>query len=406
MGLKRTMSFFDAYSIGVGAIIGAGIFVVLGIATREAGPALIFSLIISATVSSFTALSFAELVHKIPKDGGGYEFAHEMISPYAGFLTGWMWLISNLLSGAAVAIGFAQYLAIVVPLPANILAALACVAITGLNYWGAKESSLVNDGLVIFKIIVLMIFVAFGLLFVKVQNFSPFAPQGPEGIMAGSALIFFAFSGFGRVAMVSEEIRDPEKNVPRALLAALASAMVIYLLVSIVAIGLVGPVELGSSNSPLVEAGSAISPAIAQLLGVAALAATLSVLLTALLGISRITFAMSRNGDMPRALVRIHPTRGTPFIAIIVFGTIMTSMALITDLLFAAAVSNFASLVYYAMVNLSASKMEKPMYSHAFPILGMASCLLLLPFLGTYALALGLTFTLIITILFLVRRSS
>lgn len=157
MELKKTFGLFDALAIGIGAIIGAGIFVVTGVAAGLAGPALLLSLIISASISAFTALSFAELAAFIPKEGGVYEFAHELISPFAGFIAGWLWLLANVVVGAVVALGFASYLALFIPFPINInvVAAGACLAITLINYLGAWESGLVNDILVVIKILIL-----------------------------------------------------------------------------------------------------------------------------------------------------------------------------------------------------------------------------------------------------------
>jgi len=139
MELKKTFGLFDALNIGIGAIIGAGIFVVTGIAAGLACPALLLSLLIGAGISAFTALSFADLASFIPKEGGGYEFAHELVSPFAGFIAGWLWLLSNVVVGAVVSLGFVSYLAVFIPLPVNVVAGLACLAIMLINYLGGRE---------------------------------------------------------------------------------------------------------------------------------------------------------------------------------------------------------------------------------------------------------------------------
>ncbi|MCU0861990.1 MAG: amino acid permease, partial [Methanomassiliicoccales archaeon] len=362
MELSRSLRLFDAYAIGVGAIVGAGIFVVTGVAAGMAGPALLVSLVIGAIISSLTAFSFAELSMRIPKEGGGYEFAHELVTPLGGFVTGWMWLFSNIVSGAAVAIGFAGYLAAFIPLPINIIASLACLGITAINLWGVRESTTLNDVLVMFKLGVLGLFVALGIFLVSPSNYQPFAPNGPMGVLQGAAIIFFAYSGFGRVAMISEEVVDPVRTVPKAILLALITSTVIYILVSGVAVGVVGAPSLSGSPSPLALAAEAVAPWLSKLVGLAALAATLSVLLTTLLGISRVSFAMARNGDMPRLLTKVGSRTRTPVYAIVLFGVIMTLFALSSSILFAAAISNFAALIYYAFVNLSALKMPGPKY--------------------------------------------
>ena len=404
MELHRSLRLFDAYAIGLGAIVGAGIFVVTGVAASLAGPALLASLVIGAIVSGFTALSFAELAMLIPKEGGGYEFAHELVSPLGGFVSGWMWLISNVLSGTAVAIGFASYLAVFIPLPVNLVAAAACLGVTAINLWGVRESTSLNDLLVVFKVGVLLLFVAVGVLLIHPENFVPFAPNGTWGIMQGAAIIFFAYSGFGRIAMVSEEVIDPKRTVPKAIFLALITSTIIYMLVAGVSIGMIGYEGLASSASPLSTAASLESPLLSKLIGLAAIAATLSVLLTTLLGMSRLSFAMARNGDLPKPLMRLNPSTRTPVMAIALFGGMMAILCLFSSVLLAAALSNFGALLYYALVNASALKMPRPTYHRIFPVLGLVSCLILLLFLGLEAWAFGLAGLVIVLVLFLFRR--
>jgi APA family basic amino acid/polyamine antiporter len=404
MELRRSLTLFDAFAIGLGAIVGAGIFVVTGVAANMAGPALLLSLVIGAVVSGFTAMSFAELAMRIPKEGGGYEFAHQLISPFGGFVSGWMWLMSNVLSGTAVAIGFASYLAVFIPLPVNIMAAAACLGVMAINLWGIKESTTLNDLLVIFKVGVLMVFVAVGVVLVHPENFVPFAPEGYWGVMQGAAIIFFAYSGFGRIAMVSEEVIDPKRTVPKAIFLALVTSTIIYMLVASVSVGMIGYQGLAGSASPLSTAASIESPLLSKFVGLAAIAATLSVLLTTLLGMSRLSFAMSRNGDLPKALTKLHPKTRTPVVAIVLFGGLMAIFCLFSSVLFAAALSNFGSLLYYALVNASALKMPRPSYPRLIPILGLVSCLVLMLFLGLDAWLFGALGLVIVAVLFLSRH--
>jgi APA family basic amino acid/polyamine antiporter len=390
MEFKRSLGLFDALAIGIGAIIGAGIFVVTGISAGLAGPALLLSLLIGACISGFTALSFAELAALIPKEGGGYEFAHELISPFAGFISGWLWLVSNLVVGAVVSLGFASYLAIFIPsLPVNATAALACLAITLINYLGARESSLFNDVLVVIKLLILAFFIALGIGAVSLGNFSPFMPNGGYGVMQGAAIIFFAYSGFARVTLISEEVKNPRKTIPLAIILALGISTVIYMLVSFVAVGLVGYHELAVSGSSLAAAAQSESKNAAILISIGAIVATLSVLLTTLLGLSRISFAMARNHDLPAFFAKLHPKRATPYNTILVFGLVMTIFAAFTDLLRAAAISNFAMLLYYAIANYSALKIEKPVYPRIIPVLGLITSIMLLFFLARDAWIIG-----------------
>jgi len=402
--LKKTFGLFDAFNIGIGAIIGAGIFVVTGIGASLAGPALLISLLISAGIAAFTALSFAELSILIPKEGGGYEFAHELISPFAGFITGWLWLFSNVVVGAVVSLGFAHYFALFFPIPVHITAVIACIIITTINYLGAKELEVVNNALVVFKLFILVCFVVFGISAVNQGNItSSFLPHGSIGILQGAAFMFFAFAGFARITVIGEEVKDPKKTIPRAILLALGVSTIIYLLVSYTAIGLVGYEALANSGSPLADAAHQEGSIIVLLVSLGALAATFSVLLTTLLGTSRVSFAMARNKDLPRFFNKLHPTRNIPYVAILIFGIIMTLFAAFTDLTSAVAIANFASLFYYAVANYAALKIDKPRYPKIIPIIGLLTCILLLFFLtpaawiiGSLSIVIGLVYYLAI----------
>jgi len=381
-GLKRTLGLFDACAIGIGAIIGSGIFVVTGIAAGLAGPALLISLIIGAFISGFTGLSFAELAQSMPVEGGGYKFAHELISPFAGFISGWLWILSNIVAGVVVSLGFASYLSLFLPYPVNVnmLAALACLGVTFINYLGARDSSLINDLLVILKLLILASFVVFGLGAVKLENFSPFIPNGGIGIMQGATLIFFAYSGFARITLVSEEVKDPKKNIPLAIILALGISTIVYLLVSFTAVGLVGYKELASSGSPLADAASSVGRNITYFVSVGALFATLSVLLTTLLGLSRISFAMARDRELPQLFTRLDE-RATPYYTVLVLGFTMAILSLFTNLLQAIALANFGSLLYYLITNYAALKLKERVYPRIIPVLGIITCTVLLLFL-------------------------
>jgi APA family basic amino acid/polyamine antiporter len=388
--LKKTFGLFDAFNIGIGAIIGAGIFVVTGIGASLAGPALLVSLLISAGIAAFTALSFAELSVLIPKEGGGYEFAHELISPFAGFITGWLWLLSNVVVGAVVSLGFAHYFALFFPIPVHITAVIACIIIITINYLGARELGVVNNALVVFKLFILACFVVFGIRAINLGNItSSFLPHGSIGVLQGAAFMFFAFAGFARITVIGEEVKDPKKTIPRAILLALGVSTIIYLLVSYTAIGLVGYQALANSGSPLADAAHAEGNTMLLLISLGALAATFSVLLTTLLGTSRVSFAMARNKDLPKFFNKLHPKRSIPYVAILIFGIIMTLFAAFTDLTSAVAIANFASLFYYAIANYAALKIDKPRYPRIIPIVGLLTCILLLFFLTPAAWIIG-----------------
>jgi len=375
---------FDATAISVGAIIGAGIFVVTGIAAGLAGSALIISMLIAAGISLFTALSFAELTAWQPREGSIYEYAYQLLSPLAGFLVGWMWMLSNTFAGATVALAFAHYLTELFPtLPAHWLAALLCIVFAALNFFGIRQSARLNNMIVVAKLLILAFFVIFGSAHIRMDNFIPFAPFR-VGILYSACFIFFAYGGFARVAIVADEIKDPRRNVPRAILLSLAVSTIFYICVGMVAVGLSGASALAHSPSPLTTAMRATHhPAASSLISVGALLATASVLLTSILGVSRMAYAMARRNDIPQALSRLHPRHNTPTYSIWITGGLMTVLVLTIDLSKAVAISTFALLFYYSLANISALRLrvEKRRYPRLVPVLGAASCLALLVFI-------------------------
>jgi len=379
--LIKSLSLLDATSIGFGAIIGAGIFVILGVATSLAGPGVILSVIIGGAVAIFTALSFAVLSSEIPKEGGPYEYAYELFSPFAGFMTGWMLVFGQIVMGATVSIGLATYLALFIPIPINLVAAGACLVFTLLNVVGVKESARVNNAMVAFKVLALLLFVAVGASYIQTSNFQPFLPNGFSGVISGAAIIFFAYLGFGRVAAISEEVKDPEKNVPLSIMLALGISLVIYLLVSIIAIGVSGYGRLSASDSPLADAMRITENGLAILVvSLGALVATSSVLITTILGGSRIPFAMARNKQFPGFMTRIHPGFGTPHVSILLIGLTMSALAFIGNLAQVASVASFSIISVHVLVNYAAivasrkgAKFRIPFYPLP-PLLGIISC--------------------------------
>ena len=381
--LKPYLGLWSAVAINVGAIIGGGIFVVTGIAAGLAGSALVMSMVVAAVIAVFTALSFAELTAWQPAEGSVYAYASQLISPFSGFLTGWMWIVSNTFAGAAVALGFAYYLTAAIPvLPVNIVAALICVAFTVLNFVGIRQSALFNNVLVAVKLVILGFFVAFGLLHVNSANFLPFIPFD-TGVLYGAYFIFFAYGGFARVAVVAEEVKDAKRIVPKAVLLSLVISTVVYILVGMVAVGLAGSAELAASNSPLTDAiGATGSPVAMQVVSFGGLVATASVLLTSVLGVSRVAYAMAKRKDMPQALSKLHRKFGTPYYSIWIAGAVMALLVLFVDLTQVVAVSTFAILFYYAIANLAAFKLHNAnrRYHKLMHALGLTSCLVFLGF--------------------------
>lgn len=379
--LKPTLGLWDATAINVGAIIGGGIFVVTGIVAGLAGSGLVVSMVFAGVIALFTALSFAELSAWQPVEGSVYEYARQLVSPFSGFLTGWMWMISNIFGGAAVSLGFAYYFTATFPvLPVNVVAAVVCLGFTALNFVGVRQSAVLNNVLVAVKLVVLGFFVVFGLFFVKVGNFAPFVPFG-SGVLFGTYFIFFAFGGFARAAVVAEEVKDARRVVPMAVLLSLGISTVVYVLVGVVAVGLVGSGGLAGSNSPLTFAIGASGSSLAmQVVSVGGLVATASVLLTSVLGVSRMAFSMARRRDMPDVLCRVHGRFGTPYVSIWIVGVLMALLVLFVDLTGVVVVSTFAMLFGYLFANLAAFRLrcENRVYPRFIPVVGFITCLVLL----------------------------
>jgi basic amino acid/polyamine antiporter, APA family len=377
--LKRSLGLWSATAINVGAIIGGGIFVVTGIVAGYAGSAMIVSMAVAAVIALFTALSFTELATWQPVEGSSYEYTRQLVSPFAGFLSGWMWVVSNTFGGAAVSLGFAFYLrAAISALPANLVAAALCLVFTALNLYGVRQSAWLNNVLVAIKLAVLAFFVVFGLFFFRAANFAPFTPFS-SSVIFGAYFIFFAYGGFARATVVAEEVKDARRNVPKAVLVSLGISTAVYILVGVVAVGLVGAGGL-SNSSPLASAISASGSSLAvQVVSVGGLVATASVLLTAILGVSRMMFSMSRRSDLPKALSRVHEQFCTPYISILTVGVAMSLMVLFLDLTSVVAISTFALLFWYIFANLAAFrlKVESRLFPRFLPLVGLGTCMVL-----------------------------
>ena len=410
--LKRSLSLFDATTLNIGAIIGAGIFVILGVATGAAGPAVVLSVVVSGVVAGFTAFSFVRLSSQMAETGSQYVFAKRMISPFAGFITGWVWFFENMIAGGVLSIGLASYVVSLFPsVPLLFIAALAPILLTAVNVFGIKESSLLNIMLVALKISALALIIALAFIPMSRINLSlyqPFMPNGWQGVLSGAALIFFAYIGFGRAATAAEEIKNPKRNVPLSIIYALIVSAILYFLTSLVTVGLVDYKLLAVSNSPLadtVKYGIGVIW-LEVLVSVAAVAAATSVLLATIIGVSRMMFAMSRDNALPSPLSKLHPKFGTPHIALILAGVAMALLPFLGTLRQIASVTNFGALFIYSMINTSAIMLlrkDNPKKKMIFPILGLASCIGLLFFIEWYAWVVGVAWIIMGALYYLIK---
>lgn len=380
-GLRRDLGLLDAVGIGFGAIIGAGIFVVTGVAAGIAGPALLLGLGIAGVAATCNALSSAQLAATYPQAGGTYEYGYRVLSPWAGYVAGWMFLASKIAAAGTVALGLAGYLDALVPgVPPRWVAVGAILVFTGLNYFGVKRSSRVNLGIVAVSLSALGLFVVTGIAAFDAENFRPFAPGGWGGTLEAAAILFFAYTGYARIATLAEEVRDPARTIPRAIMITIGGALVLYAAVAVVAVGAVGAAGIAGSPAPLhLAAQSFPVSGIATLVSVGGMTAMLGVILSQLLGLSRMGFAMARRGDLPAALGAIHPGTGVPGRAVLVVGGMAAVVAATGTLKGVAAAASFAILMYYGIANLAALRMPKEgkLVPDLVPISGFIACVIL-----------------------------
>jgi basic amino acid/polyamine antiporter, APA family len=379
--LRRDLGLLDAVGIGFGAVIGAGIFVVTGVAAGIAGPAFLVGLFIAGIAATCNALSSAQLAARYPQAGGTYEYGYRVLSPAFGFAAGWMFLAGKIAAAGTVAIGLAGYLDALIPgLHPRVIAVTAIVAFTALNYFGVRRSSRANLAIVSISLAALILFVIAGIASFRLENLTPFAPAGWRGIMEAAAILFFAYTGYARVATLAEEVSNPGRTIPRAIIATIGGAVLIYFAVAIVAVGAAGAERLAETAAPLQLAARAFPyPWVATAVSVGGVTAMLGVILSQLLGLSRMGFAMSRRGDLPAFIETVHPRYGVPGRAVLVVGAIAAVVAATGTLRGVASAAAFTILVYYAIANLAALRMprELKLYHDAVAAVGLISCVVL-----------------------------
>jgi APA family basic amino acid/polyamine antiporter len=406
--LKRTLGVWSAANVSIGAIIGTGIFVLIGVASGLAGPAVILSFVIAGVVVTLTALSAAELASFIHEAGGSYIFTTKAFGHFFGFIVGWMQSFDYVIGASAVAIGFAAYFTYFVGIPAStgnlvIIGAILPLVLMLVNLKGLREAAGANNVLVGLKIIALILFVAVGGSFILARgdygNYHPFLPTGFSGVLSGAAIIFFAYVGVSTVTTMAEEVKDPARTLPRAIIIAMAVCTALYLGVSVVAVGLVNWRLLAPSSAPLETAlvVATTNPLIIRYIALSALFATTSVVLSSIFGGSRMLFAMARQGVIPDRLARVSGN-GIPVFTVVLSGIVMSAIVVASgaNLDFLASIFNFGTLLTYAFINLSvielrriAAGVERPFRVPGYPItpaLGVMSCILLSFYLNVNAL--------------------
>jgi APA family basic amino acid/polyamine antiporter len=377
--LARRLTTFDAVVVGLGSMIGAGVFAAVGPAAAAAGSWLLAGLVVAGVVAFASATSSAELAAVYPESGGTYVYARERLGRYWGFIAGWGFVFGKTASLAAMALTFGTY---VHPALARPLGIAAVVALTAVNYVGIEKTASLSTVIVGVVLVALACVVAgsLGGGQATLTNLTVEAPSGAFGILRSAGLLFFAFAGYARIATLGEEVRDPERTIPRAIPVALLIALVVYVLVMGSALLAVGPRELARTSAPLsaaVEAGrwSAVAPAVR----IGSAIASLGVLLSLTVGVSRTAFSMARRRELPAFLDAVHQRYRTPHLAEITVGAIVCLVVLVADLRYAIGFSSFAVLTYYALANASALTLPRPMlrWPRALAGLGVTGCVLL-----------------------------
>lgn len=393
--LRRELGVFGATWMGLGAMIGTGVFVSIGIAAGIAGPPVVLAIVAAALVASCNALSSAQLAADHPVSGGTYEYGYRHLGPAFGFAAGWMFLCAKSASAATAALGFAGYLLHAAGweerLPAVAVAVLAAAAITILVLGGMRRSNAANIAIVSLTLVALLVFVA--VTFPEAwtaagrARLTPVFPQGGDATAAflqACALMFVAYTGYGRIATMGEEVRHPHRTIPLAIIAAMAVAALLYAAVGAGAIGAYGAEALGEATgrraAPLETVLAGLEhPWAARLVAVGAVTAMLGVLLNLVLGLSRMALAMGRRGDLPAVFGRLNAAHTTPTAAVAGVGVVIVALVLVGDVKLTWSFSAFTVLIYYAITNGAALRLppDRRLYPAPVAWAGLVSCLFL-----------------------------
>ncbi|MEV8406878.1 amino acid permease [Streptomyces niveus] len=359
--LRRTLGVFDAVVVGLGAMLGAGVFVALGPAAGAAGSGLLWGLAVAALVAYCNAMSSARLAVDYPASGGTYVYGRERLGPFWGWLAGWAFVVGKTASCAAMALTVGAY---VWPGQAHAVAVGAVVVLTAVNYGGVQKSATLTRVIVavVLGVLAAVVVVSLGSDAADAGRLglgpglgTEGGPASAHGVLQAAGLLFFAFAGYARITTLGEEVRDPARTIPRAVPLALGLVLAVYACVAVAVLSVLGAGELGRSTAPLADAVRAAGASwLVPVVRVGAAAAALGALLALILGISRTTLAMARDGHLPRALAAVHPRFRVPHRAELAVGAVVAVLAATADVRGAIGFSSFGVLAYYAIANASA----------------------------------------------------
>ncbi len=412
-GLKRVLGTSGLLLMGVGAIIGAGIFILTGIASAlYAGPGIILSFVIAGVACLFTALCYAEFASMIPVAGSAYTYSYATLGELFAWIIGWDLILEYLLIVAAVAVGWSGYIVNIftslgLNLPPqlinppgidggiiNIPAVVIIAGITWLLIRGAKQSSQVNTVIVVIKLAVILLFITIGVNYIHPANYHPFLPYGWTGVFKGAAIIFFAYIGFDAITTAAEEVKNPKKTFPIAILGSLIISSILYIAVSGVLNGIFPYYTYKETAAPVAFALANLGIQWANIvISIGALCGITSVLLVSFFGQSRVFFAMSRDGLLPEFFSRLHKDFRTPTNGIIVVGIVGSLIAAFLPITELAQLVNIGTLAAFIIVSAAVIilRIQKPELERPFktplvplvPILAILFCLFLVTELPT-----------------------
>jgi APA family basic amino acid/polyamine antiporter len=374
--MKRELGVFGATMMGLGSIIGTGVFVSIGIAAGIAGPAVVIAILLAAAVATCNALSSAQLAANHPVSGGAYEYGYRYLNPMLGFSAGWMFLCAKTASAATAALGFAGYLLNATHLGAQWMMPVAVgtiVVLTGVVLAGIQPSNRLNVVIVSITFASLLAFVAAGAPHVSATHLAVRVES--SSLLHAAALMFVAFTGYGRIATLGEEVLEPRQTIPKAIITTLITSAWLYVAVAVVAIGSIGADKLGAATqgaAPLEVVAREFPFQVHRLVALGAMTAMLGVLLNLLLGLSRVLLAMGRRGDMPAKSANVS-------VSVVVVGIVTAVLATTGSVKATWTFSAFTVLTYYAVTNLAAIRLsdEERLYGKGWAWGGLAACLAL-----------------------------
>ncbi|AKU18111.1 APC family permease [Luteipulveratus mongoliensis] len=390
--LARRLGLSDAVVIGLGSMIGAGLFAAFTPAAEAAGSGLLLGLTLAAFVAFCNATSSGQLAAQYPSSGGTYVYGRQRLGDWWGYLAGWCFVIGKTASCAAMAMTAAAY-----AVPSGWqrpVAACVVLVITAVNLRGVTRTALATRAIVAVVLILLVVLVVACVAGGQADVDRAWSTDGVGiyGIWQSGGLLFFAFAGYARIATMGEEVRDPTRTIPRAIVTALSVAVVLYAVVAVSVLSVLGPDRLAHTAAPLAEAAGAGWPWAEPVVRVAGTLAAIGALLALVAGIGRTTLAMAREGDLPRWMAAVHPTYRIPHHAEIAVGAVVCVLVLVADLRGAIGFSSFGVLLYYAVANAAAYSQDGAhrRWPRALQLMGLVGCVSLVATLPWRSVVVGL----------------